>query len=80
VIEATRPFVMVKVDLTQYGSPEAERVRRQFGVTGVPELVFIDGKGNEIREARVVGFVGPEDFLQLLQHLLRSEGSEGIMD
>lgn len=69
VIEATEPFLMVKVDLTEYASSEAEQVRRHFGVSGVPALVFIDAKGNEIREARIVGFVGADDFLQILRHL-----------
>lgn len=69
VMEATRPLVMVKVDLTESGSPEVEQLRTQFGVTGVPELVFLDEQGNEIKEARVIGYLGPDDFLLHLKRV-----------
>lgn len=71
VIEATKALVMVKVDLTESGSPEVEELRRQFGVTGVPELVFLDEQGNEIKEARVIGYLGPDDFLSHLKRAFK---------
>lgn len=67
VIESTTTFMMVKADLTDYDSPRSQRLREQFNVTGVPEVLFIGRDGNEIREVRVIGFVGPEDFLQRLK-------------
>ena len=67
VIESTKGFVMAKVDLTEYESPQSQQLREQFDITGVPEVLFLDRAGNEIREARVIGFVGPDDFLQLLK-------------
>jgi thiol:disulfide interchange protein DsbD len=69
VIEATGSFVMVKVDVTQYNSPEAERLRKQFNVSGVPTIIFLDSQGNEVREARIVGYLGPQDFLQRLEQV-----------
>lgn len=44
VAEATR-FVTLKVDLTQFDSPEAEKLRQEFGVAGVPTIVLLDGSG-----------------------------------
>ncbi|MBI3951543.1 MAG: protein-disulfide reductase DsbD [Acidobacteria bacterium] len=70
VIEATKPFVMVKVDVTQYGSPEAERLRKQFNVSGVPTIIFIDSQGKEIKDARVVGYLGPKEFLERVKRAL----------
>ena len=70
VISAVGPFLMMKVDLTQYESPESEALRKQFGVSGVPTVVFIDAQGNEVSGARVVGYVGPDDFLQRVQWVL----------
>jgi thiol:disulfide interchange protein DsbD len=72
VIDATKPFVMVKVDLTQYGSPEAERLRKQYNVGGVPTIVFLDPQSNEVKDARVVGYLGPKDFLQRVKRALPS--------
>lgn len=69
VIEATDRLVRVKVDLTRYDSPEAEAIRQKFDVAGVPTLVFLDGSGAEIPESRIVGYVGPDDFLDHLRSL-----------
>ncbi|MDA2923569.1 thioredoxin family protein [Acidobacteria bacterium AH-259-L09] len=72
VIEAVTPFMMMKVDLTYYESPEAELLRKQFTVGGVPTIIFIDAGGNEVQEARVVGYLGPDDFLRQVKRALGS--------
>ncbi|TVQ70095.1 MAG: DUF255 domain-containing protein [Balneolaceae bacterium] len=64
VIEATDHMVRLKVDLTHFDSPESEEIRRQYNVAGVPTIVFLDDDGNEVTAARVVGFVGPDEFLR----------------
>lgn len=63
VIRAARAFHPYKVDLTHYDSPEAEAWRREYHVTGVPTVVFIDPTGREIPGTRVEGFMPPEPFL-----------------
>ena len=63
VIEATEHFVRLKVDLTDYQSPEAEGLRQRYEVAGVPTIVFLGSDGRERPEARVVGFLRPEPFL-----------------
>jgi len=64
VIAALDSYRTIKVDLTDYASPEAEAIRRKFGVAGVPTLIFLDPKGNEIGKSRIVGFVNPKEFLK----------------
>ncbi len=76
VITSTWPFVKVRVDLTDYDSPEAERLREQFGVTGVPEVLFLDARGDELKEVRIIGFLGPEDFLQHVEWALEPAGQK----
>jgi thioredoxin:protein disulfide reductase len=66
VIDKARPFAAYKVDLTRYDSPEADRWRRQYGIAGVPTVVFLTPGGVEVREARVEGFLPPERFLERL--------------
>jgi thioredoxin:protein disulfide reductase len=58
-----RDFDAYVVDLTHYDSPDAERLRRQFGVNGVPTVVFLTPSGSEVRAARVEGFMPPAQFL-----------------
>ena len=70
VKEATRDFRAFKVDLTKYQSPDAERWRRQYGINGVPTVVFLSPDGNEVMEARVEGFVPPARFLERVQTAL----------
>ena len=64
VIEAMRGFKLYKVDLTRFDSEEADRWRRQFGIHGVPTIVFARPRGEEVREARVEGFMPPDEFLR----------------
>ena len=60
---ADRDFIMVKVDLTQKGNPLHTRLLSQFGVKGVPTVVFLDGQGNECSGQRLVDYLPPEQFL-----------------
>jgi len=64
VIESTQPFRRFKVDLTHYDSEQSEALRQQFGIAGVPTILFINMDGKEVEEARVVGFLNPERFLE----------------
>lgn len=63
VIQAAQPFVRLKVDLTHFDSPEAEAIRKQFGIAGVPTVIFLDPSGQEVPETRIIGFLPPEEFL-----------------
>lgn len=60
---AKRDFVMVKVDLTRKGDPTPARLLSQYGVKGVPTVVFLDGKGSERQDLRLVDYLPPEQFL-----------------
>ena len=71
VINSTWSFVRVRVDMSDYESPESARLREQFVVTGVPEMLFLDARGNELRNQRIIGFVGPEDFLRRVERALK---------
>jgi thiol:disulfide interchange protein DsbD len=73
VISRARDFVAFKVDLTRYDSPEAERWRQQFGIKGVPTIVFLGPDGEEVRAARVEGFMPPERFLERMELAARAE-------
>jgi thioredoxin:protein disulfide reductase len=69
VIEATQDMVRLKVDLTHFDSPESEEIRRQYNVAGVPTIVFLDDSGNEVEDARIMGFVGPDEFLRRVERV-----------
>ena len=71
VKKADQNFVMVKVDLTQKGNPVYLRLLGQYGIKGVPTLVFLDGQGKEITDLRLVDYLPPEQMLSRMSTLLK---------
>jgi len=71
VIDGTKDVRRIKVDLTHFDSPEAEQLRKQFDIAGVPTVVFMRGDGVEERGSRIVGFVPPEEFLARLKPIVQ---------
>jgi thioredoxin:protein disulfide reductase len=62
--EAEDHFFMVKVDLTHVADPVNQRLLEEFGVKGVPTIVFLDSQGREVK--RLMGFLPPEKFLSFM--------------
>ena len=67
VVAAAKGFDRYKVDLTKYDSPEAQALRKQYDIAGVPIVVFLGPGGNELADARVDGFLSPEVFLERMK-------------
>lgn len=63
VKQGKRDFIMVKVDLTRKGNPTHEKLLRQYGVKGVPTVVFLDNQGKERHDLRLVDFLPADQFL-----------------
>jgi thiol:disulfide interchange protein DsbD len=62
-----RDYVMIKVDVTTAGNPLHERLLKQYGVKGVPTVVFLDQAGKERLDLRLVDFIPPEAFLKKME-------------
>jgi thiol:disulfide interchange protein DsbD len=60
---ANEGFLMAKVDLTGAGDPRHAALLQRYHVRGVPTVVFLDGRGNECPDLRLVDFLPPEQFL-----------------
>ena len=67
VIAAAGLFAAFKLDLTRYHTPESEQWRKQYGIAGVPTVVFLAPGGIEVPGARVEGFLPPERFLERMR-------------
>ena len=44
-----------------------EALKKQFGIMGVPTLVFVGPNGLEREDLRVVGFVSADDLLEKIE-------------
>jgi len=66
VDQVAKEFTLIKVDLTSKENPLYEKLLRKYRIKGVPTIVFLDKKGQEIRSLRLVDFEPPDLFLERL--------------
>ena len=63
VISALSDFKSLKVNMTK-SSDATDIIREKFKIIGMPTILFIDSKGNEVH--RLTGFIGAEEFNKIL--------------
>ncbi|MCR4337301.1 MAG: thioredoxin family protein [Candidatus Omnitrophica bacterium] len=71
VAKELKKFVRLRVDATDMMAPAVQEVVEQYHVFGLPMIVFLDENGEEVEDARVAGYVPPEEFLKSIQIALR---------
>ena len=67
VIDKSKEFTNYKIDMTKTMSDETEIIRNKFKIVGMPTLIFIDSKGNEIE--RVSQFITAEEILEKMSKI-----------
>lgn len=77
VNEAASHFVMIKVDLTQSETPQNKVLLKQYGIRGVPTIVFLNLQGKELENLRSEDFIPPDHFLKLLAEAKRRSLEKG---
>ena len=63
VAQAKDKFLMIKVDVTTGGDPFHDELLKRYEVKGVPTIVFLDARGEERIDLRLVDYFPPESFL-----------------
>ena len=66
VLNEFERFTVYKVDMTKNNDIN-EELRKRFNVVGMPTVLIIDSKGNEIK--RLTGFVNADEFLSLVKQV-----------
>jgi thiol:disulfide interchange protein DsbD len=59
-------FVLLKADVTRNSADDRALLRR-FNLFGPPGTIFFDAQGRELPGLRVIGFQGPQRFVQSLR-------------
>jgi thiol:disulfide interchange protein DsbD len=59
-------------DLTRGGNPVYERRLQQYGIKGVPTIVFLDGNGKERPDLRLVDYLPPVQFIVSMAEVKKS--------
>ncbi len=70
--QAFQDFVMIKIDVTSGGDPLHEKFFQQYGVVGVPTIIFLDASGKERTDLRLVDSLTPELFLDRMAAMQKS--------
>lgn len=63
---AQHDMLLVRVDITEV-SRDNRNIMQDYSIIGLPSLLFFDRSGAEIPDARVLGEMGAESFLQHLE-------------
>jgi len=56
----------LKVDATNQEDPQVQQIAQEYEIEGLPTVVFLDRKGKEITNSRVIGLVTPKEMDQAL--------------
>jgi thiol:disulfide interchange protein DsbD len=72
VIAKAKQFLTLRVDLTHATQPEARSFMENYRIKGVPTVIFLDRKGDEIEELRFYEVLKPEEFLKRMESALEA--------
>ncbi|HIE34928.1 MAG TPA: protein-disulfide reductase DsbD [Campylobacterales bacterium] len=67
VIKELKDFTLVQADVTS-NSKENKELLKHFSIFGPPAILFFKGS-KELREYRVIGYKGPDEFLEILKRV-----------
>jgi thiol:disulfide interchange protein DsbD len=56
----------LRMDATNQDDPNVQKILEQYSIEGLPTIVLLNSSGEEINNSRVIGFVTPEEFSQVL--------------
>ncbi len=67
IIRMADNFIAVKVDNSDTKDIKAARLRKKYGIIGLPSVIFLDPEGNIIKEHTITEFIGPALFLKKMR-------------
>jgi thiol:disulfide interchange protein DsbD len=70
VVRALSSVTTLRLDVTDEVSEEGKRLIARYRVYGAPTILLFDRTGKERTKLRILGFVPPEEFLEILQQIL----------
>ncbi len=77
VVAVSQGFVMLKADLTKANSDEVKGLIAQYGIRGVPTVIFISADGQEITALRINQFEKADLVLGRFNSLAMTGGNAG---
>ncbi len=65
VIKLSENFIPLKANMTKTLSPDVEKLREKYNIIGVPTVLIINSKGEEVK--RITGYISAKEFADILQ-------------
>ncbi len=56
----------LRMDVTDQDDPQVQQILQEYEIEGVPTIIFLDSRGHEIKDFRIIGFVIPREFSRAL--------------
>ncbi|MCY7362200.1 MAG: thioredoxin family protein, partial [Ignavibacteria bacterium] len=69
IVSLSESLNNIKIDLTK----ENESITNKYNIKGLPVVIFLNSKGEEIKELRVTGFLKPDEFKKKIYILLKNK-------
>ncbi len=66
-------LVLARIDLTTE-SEQSEALQQNYGIVGLPSVLFINSQGEELKDLRITGAMTPVEFLKHLAELKKRLG------
>jgi thiol:disulfide interchange protein DsbD len=73
IVELSRHFVTLRVDLTKE-HPDQKKIVRRYLLMGVPTIVFLNGKGVEERGLRIEAYTDRDEVLKRMKLIIAKHG------
>ena len=67
VIKASKGYLALKANMTKSLSPQVELLRNKFNIIGVPTVLILNKKGDEVK--RITGFVDAKEFYNIIKKI-----------
>ena len=67
VIKVSKGYLALKANMTKSLSPEVESLRNKFNIVGVPTVLILNKKGNEVK--RITGYVDAKEFYDIIKNI-----------
>ena len=67
VIKASKEYLALKANMTKSLSPEVEMLRNKFNIVGVPTVLILNKKGDEVK--RITGYVDAKEFYSIIKNV-----------
>ncbi|MFZ0454413.1 MAG: cytochrome c biogenesis protein CcdA [Ignavibacteriaceae bacterium] len=67
VIKASKGYLTLKANMTKSLSPQVEALRNKFNIVGVPTVLILNKKGNEVK--RITGYVDAREFYDIIKNI-----------